>query len=108
MAKPKRKYKRRPKCHPHCKRGRHVFTTEERVRGYHNAIDKIIATYPLNWVCKHGAHFSHCFLRAKNPIFFEVRKLTQKVEALKQRDNHNNERLTRIESELTKLRNKHE
>ena len=94
--------KRKPKCHPHCKQGRHVFTREESARGYEAAQLSLIEKHP-DWVCQHGAHYSHCLLRVKNPLFFEVRKLTQQLDKLTKRVGKQDKQLRSIARELRKL-----
>jgi hypothetical protein len=91
------------KCHPHCKIGRHVFTHEECQRGYQNAILKLATEHP-DWLCQHGAHFSHCLLRVKNPLWFEVRKLEGQVRKLEAKVGKQDAKLRSIKRELRKLK----
>jgi hypothetical protein len=94
---------RKRKCHPHCKVGRHVFTHEESVRGYQAAILKLVEKHP-DWVCQHGAHFSHCLLRVKNPLWFEVRKLEGQLKRLTAKVGKQDTKLRSIRKELRKLK----
>jgi hypothetical protein len=98
----KKKYKRRPKCHPHCRRGRHVFTKAECVKGYEAAIVSIITRFP-DAVGPDGSHMACKFLRAKNPLWFEVRKLKGQVASLVKKHGAHDERIRNIERALTKL-----
>lgn len=50
------------------KRKRHIFTQEERLRGYENAKLSVDERFP-DARCKHGAALSHCLLRVKHPGF---------------------------------------
>jgi hypothetical protein len=94
--------KRRRKCHPHCKPGRHVFTHEESVRGYENAKLKMMDEHP-DWLCQHGAHYSHCLLRVKNPLWFEVRKLQGQLSKLTAKVGKQDKKLRSIKLQLRKL-----
>lgn len=101
------KYKRRPKCHAHCKRGRHVFTREECKRGYNKAKITVDRKYP-DWKCQHGLALSHCLLRSVNPQAVVLREkvieLEQQVARIEENMGRATAKIRRIRRELTLLK----
>jgi hypothetical protein len=83
---------------------RHKFTTEECQLGYENAILKLCDKYP-DARCRHGAHISHCLLRVKNPLWFEVRKLEVRVASIEARMGKQDAKVRGLKRELRKLKN---
>lgn len=82
---------------------RHSFTTEERQRGYQNAILRLCEEYP-DARCQHGAHISHCLLRVKNPLWFEARKLEARVTMIEKKLGKQDVRVRGLRRELRKLK----
>jgi hypothetical protein len=66
-----------PKLQP---KGRHIFTNEERERGWTNAKLSVDERYP-DARCKHGAALSHCLLRRLHPEKYQAIKDEQQARA---------------------------
>lgn len=102
-----KKTERKPKNRGQFRKGkdprRHKFTTQECQRGYQNAMANMLDDHP-DWVCQHGAHYSHCLLRVKNPLWFECRKMEKQVAKLTQKLGAKSESLRKIKASLRKLR----
>lgn len=94
---------RKPRCHPHCKRGRHVFTTEECQRGFQSAIVSIVTRFP-DAVGQDGRHMACNFLKGKNPLFFEARKLEKKLDKIEAKQGQQDKQLKRMRAELALLK----
>lgn len=100
--KPKSEWRR---CHPHCKPGRHVFTRDECQDGFWAAIDSIVERYP-DALDSAGQHMALKFLKKRNPLFFEARKLRKRVCKMQAHNQQDASALRQLKAGVRKLERK--